>query len=241
MRRIAARAFVVTAPLPPTLFFPHTVVPEPGQVIEAAAGVFWLRMPLPFALDHINLWLLADRIDGVEGWTAIDCGFGNAVTRDLWESHLARNLRGLPLLRVVATHYHPDHLGNAAWLLARCRGDPLLWTTQAEFQTAHLVWNQLTQFRMADSAAFFRRHGMPEAAAEHHAARGNLYKAGVPELPQRYRRIHAGDTLIINPGEACGWLAGGSVYGCTTKAPTADPTGSFPLACGAPEIIAGCP
>ncbi|MEP7084243.1 MAG: MBL fold metallo-hydrolase [Betaproteobacteria bacterium] len=170
-------------------------------MIGVAPGVFWLRMPLPFALDHINLWLLADRIEGVDGWTAIDCGFGNGITRDLWESHLARNLGGLPLLRVVATHYHPDHLGNAAWLLERCSGDPLLWTTQAEFQTAHLVWNGLTQFRMADSAAFFRSHGMPEAAAEQHAARGNLYRAGVPELPQRYRRINTGDTLIINGQE----------------------------------------
>jgi glyoxylase-like metal-dependent hydrolase (beta-lactamase superfamily II) len=193
---------LVTAPLPPTLFFPHPVIPAPGRVIEIAPGVLWLRMPLPFALDHINLWLLADEIDGVKGWTAIDCGYGNAATRALWETHFAENFDGLPLLRVVATHFHPDHMGNAAWLLGHCVGaDPLLWVTQAEFYTAHLVWNQLVQHRMEDNAAFFRRHGMPQAAAEHHAARGNLYRSAVPELPQRYRRIVGGDTLSIGGRE----------------------------------------
>ena len=65
-------------------------------MIEVASGVFWLRMPLPFALDHINLWLLADEIDGVKGWTAIDCGYGNAATRALWEAHFAENFGGAP-------------------------------------------------------------------------------------------------------------------------------------------------
>lgn len=159
-------------------------------------------MPLPFALDHINLWLLADQVDGVRGWTAIDCGYGDAATRALWESHFAENFGGQPLLRVVTTHYHPDHMGNAAWLLGHCAAaDQLLWATQAEFYTAHLVWNQLVQYRMEDNAAFFRRHGMPQAATEHQAARGNLYRKAVPELPQRYRRIVGGNALSIGGRE----------------------------------------
>lgn len=192
----------MTAHLPPTLLFPHPVIPAPGRVIEVAPGVLWLRMPLPFALDHINLWLLADEIDGVAGWTAIDCGYGNAATRALWETHFAETFAGRPLLRVVATHYHPDHMGNAAWLLGHCAGgDQLLWTTQSEFHTAHLVWNQLVQYRMEDNAAFFRRHGMPLDAEQHQAGRGNLYRIAVPELPQQYRRITGGSTLSIGGRE----------------------------------------
>src|SRR5882672_2088407 len=109
-------------------------------------------MPLPFALDHINLWLLEDEIDGTKGWTAIDTGYGDASTRSLWDAHFANNLDERPLLRVITTHYHPDHMGNAAWLLERTVGpEQLLWSTQSEFQTAHLVLNQLTQYRMADN------------------------------------------------------------------------------------------
>ena len=188
----------VTAPLPPTLIFPHPEVPLPGRVIEVAPGVFWLRMPLPFALNHINLWLLADEIDGVAGWTVIDCGFGDTITRELWTAHFTHNCGGLPLLRVVATHYHPDHLGNAQWLLERMSApEPLLWMTQAEFYAAHVVWNQLGSYSMAQTAALFARHGMPPAAAAVQASRGNLYRAAVPELPSRYRRIVGGDVLRI--------------------------------------------
>ena len=192
----------LTAPLPPTLLFPYPSIPEPGKTTEVASGVHWLRMPLPFALDHINLWLLEDEIDGVAGWTAIDTGYGDETTRALWDAHLAESLEGRPLLRVIATHYHPDHMGNAAWLLARSTAsEKLLWSTQSEFLTAHLVWNQLTQYRMADNAAFFARHGMPAASSGEHASRGNRYRHGVPHLPQTYRRIRGGDTVYIGGRE----------------------------------------
>src|SRR5207244_8418745 len=72
----------MTASLPSTLLFPHSGAPAPGRVTEVAPGVRWLRMPLPFALDHINLWLLEDEIGGSRGWTAIDTGFGDAPTRE---------------------------------------------------------------------------------------------------------------------------------------------------------------
>src|SRR5207253_11477686 len=84
----------LNAPLPTPLLYPHPDIPHPGAAIEVAAGVFWLRMPLPFALDHINLWLLRDRIDGIDGWTLIDTGFGNAATRALWGTHFADTMQG---------------------------------------------------------------------------------------------------------------------------------------------------
>ena len=95
-----------------------------------APGVLWIRMPLPFALDHINLWLLEN-----DGWTLVDCGYGDTVTRDLWEAHFAKTLGGRPITRIIATHFHPDHLGNAHWLMERF-GCPVVMT-QAEFLTAH--------------------------------------------------------------------------------------------------------
>jgi glyoxylase-like metal-dependent hydrolase (beta-lactamase superfamily II) len=192
----------VTAPLPPTLAFPYPDIPAPGKTLELAPGVRWLRMPLPFALDHINLWLLDDEIDGVRGWTAIDTGYGDATTRALWDAHFADSLEGRPLLRVMTTHYHPDHMGNASWLLERSGiRDKLVWSTQAEIHTAHLVWNQLFRYRMPDNAAFFGQHGMPQTAVSEHAARGNRYRHGVPELPQSYRRIQGDDVIRIGGRE----------------------------------------
>ena len=100
-----------TAPLQ----FPLAEPPAPGTAIEVAPGVFWLRMPLPFALDHINLWLLRDG----DGWTIVDCGLNTDATRELWEQLFGSLLADAPVRRVIVTHYHPDHFGLAGWLTRR--------------------------------------------------------------------------------------------------------------------------
>ena len=65
-----------------------TTLPELGHALEVAPGVWWIRMALPFALDHINLWLLADTEEtptGVRhGWTVVDCGVTNPGTQEAW-------------------------------------------------------------------------------------------------------------------------------------------------------------
>ena len=72
-------------------------MPEPGSAMPVAPGIHWLRMPLPFELDHINLWLLEDE----RGWTIVDTGIGSKKTRALWEQLFDSAFRGLPVRRVV--------------------------------------------------------------------------------------------------------------------------------------------
>ena len=99
-----------------TLEFPFATPPTPGTAIEVAPGIRWLRMPLPFALDHINLWLLEDE----GGWTIVDCGLGRGhETKALWEEVFASTLGGRPVRRLIVTHFHPDHIGLAGWLCER--------------------------------------------------------------------------------------------------------------------------
>ena len=107
-------------PLESALHYPFgDLLPATGTTLEVAPGVRWLRMALPFALDHINLWLLRDQHGGREGWTIVDCGISNDSTRAAWEQIFTAELQGLPVLRVIATHMHPDHLGLAFWLTQR--------------------------------------------------------------------------------------------------------------------------
>ena len=94
-------------------------LPEPGQTLTVAPGVKWIRMALPFALDHINLWLLRDQLDGREGWTVVDCCISHDAAKAQWETIFANELDGLPVLRVIVTHMHPDHIGLADWLCER--------------------------------------------------------------------------------------------------------------------------
>jgi len=179
----------MNAPHPLVLDYPFPTPPAPGETLEVVPGVRWLRMPLPFALDHINLWLLEE----TDGWTLVDCGIGSAATRELWELHFAHTIRGRPIKQIIVTHYHPDHLGNAQWLSQRF-GAPVLMT-QSEFLAAHAILDQRSSYALSDTCALFAAHGMPvdQVAAMH--TRGNQYKRGVPEVPAVFGRMIDGDLV----------------------------------------------
>ena len=148
----------------------------------------WLRMPLPFALDHINLWLLEDE----PGLTLIDCGIASADTRALWERLLAAR-RGVG--RVLITHCHPDHAGNAGWLCKRTGAG--LWATQAEYLTAHAFRDAAAGYTTEALLALFRRNGLD---GERHAMLsklGNRYRVLVPEFPLSYRRYMDGERIAV--------------------------------------------
>ena len=179
----------MTAPHPAVLDYPLPAPPAPGAALPVAPGILWLRMPLPFALDHINLWLLEEG----DGYTLVDCGYANAETRALWERHFAETLGGRPLVRIVATHCHPDHLGNAAWLAARFGCTVTM--TAGEFLTAHAIVDERAAHAPADNCALFRAHGMAESDVAALAARGNSYRRGVPVAPPNYHRLLAGDEI----------------------------------------------
>ena len=96
-------------------------LPGLAETIEVAPGIKWIRMSLPFALDHINLWLLRDRQVNMhgemrEGWTIVDSCVNRSEARKQWEQIFATQLEGLPVLRIIVTHMHPDHIGLAGWL-----------------------------------------------------------------------------------------------------------------------------
>jgi glyoxylase-like metal-dependent hydrolase (beta-lactamase superfamily II) len=163
-----------------------------------APGIFWIRMPLPFALDHINLWLLEDRIDGVDGWTIVDTGYGSETTHAIWDSHFATTLAGKPVLRIIVTHYHPDHVGCANWLQEKTKAP--LWMTAAEFLSAHAAADDTAGFDRANSAALFVSHGVAQLRPDHKAAqdtRTNAFKRGVAGVPRRYVRMMEGDVIAI--------------------------------------------
>ncbi|MEP6942048.1 MAG: MBL fold metallo-hydrolase [Betaproteobacteria bacterium] len=181
----------MNASLPAVLGFPFAAPPAAASISAVATGIFWLRMPLPFALDHINLWLLED----ADGWTQVDCGYGDAATRALWETHFEVSLGKRALTRIIATHYHPDHLGNAAWLVARF-GCPL-HMPQSEFLTAHMMGGGHPAYDTTAICELFRLHGLAPEHVEALRRRGNHYRSGVPELPATFRRLVDGDELDI--------------------------------------------
>ena len=189
--------------------------PEPpagGETIEVAPGIQWLRMPLPFQLDHINLWLLADG----DGWTIIDTGVALEPTRERWERIFATRLAGRPVRRVLVTHFHPDHIGNAAWLAERWRAE--LWCTQTEWLAAEYALRSRDDADLDRRVAYYRRNGVAADATAQMRRRGNPYPLLVSGLPFQFMPIAEGETLTIggrawrvitarghSPEHACLW------------------------------------
>ena len=172
-------------------------LPPIGGTLPVAEGVRWLRMRLPFALDHINLWLLRDRVDGREGWTIVDCGIDNETTRAAWTQIFDSELEGLPVLRVICTHMHPDHIGLAHWLTERwqCR----LWISATDWHAARVTSSAIGDAHSGHAAAdFYALHGLTNTAALADVrARSNLYADMVRQVPEQFRRLIHGMRLRI--------------------------------------------
>ena len=96
----------------PRLEFPHTQPPASGVLMDIGPGVRWFRLPLPYRLDHVNIYL----IDSGDGWTVLDTGLGTDACRTTWEAILNGPLDGQRLTAMIVTHFHPDHVGLAGWL-----------------------------------------------------------------------------------------------------------------------------
>ncbi|PJI96021.1 glyoxylase-like metal-dependent hydrolase (beta-lactamase superfamily II) [Acidovorax sp. 69] len=176
-------------------------LPTEGVAMEIAPGIKWVRMGLPFALNHINLWLLRDRQPNasgalVDGWTVVDCCIDSAGTRAQWEQIFLSSLEGLPILRVIVTHMHPDHIGLAHWLCERWQ--VLLWISATDYNVARTAAYDRNGFGGEASADFYVLHGMQdEAFLRHVRERVSYFPTLVPALPSSFRRLMDADVIDI--------------------------------------------
>ena len=176
-------------------------LPEPGRKLAVAPGIWWIRQPLPFALDHINLWLLRDRFDRRDGWTVIDCGIASETSQNLWRQVIAHELEGLPIVRILCTHTHPDHVGNAAWLQRQATAGtdvPPLWMTLGEYAMGRVLQAALPGTDGPGTVAHYRAHGLvDEGAIATLSKRTGYFQQLVPDMPAAYRRIADGEAIEI--------------------------------------------
>jgi glyoxylase-like metal-dependent hydrolase (beta-lactamase superfamily II) len=192
----------MTTIAPPSLTFPFAEPPEFGQLRPVAPGVLWLRLALPFALNHVNIYLIEDG----DGWAAIDAGIANAATKAVGERVLAQDLAGRRITRLIVTHYHPDHAGLAGWLLQRCGVE--LAMSRTEHATSRTLRRNPEAIVSGSHREFYRRHGLPPATIEALMGRGHAYLRMTTDLPERFDVLEAGQTLSIG-GRDFAVLTGG--------------------------------
>jgi len=173
------------------LRYPWENHPGPDQVVEIMPGVLWLRLKLPFRLNHVNIYLLADG----DGFAMVDTGFGNDATIEAWNDLFDEALAGVRISRVIVTHAHPDHLGLAGWLVQRFQCP--LYMSQIEYLHGVYFQHRKTEERVQNSRLFFHRHGMDESITAQLLGRGQDYLKKTVPMPAAYKRIAHGDRLMI--------------------------------------------
>jgi glyoxylase-like metal-dependent hydrolase (beta-lactamase superfamily II) len=172
--------------------YPIETPPAPGKTIEVAPGVRWLQMPLPFSLNHINLYLIEDG----DGWAIVDTGIRDEGVQETWEEIFANEMDGKPVTKVIVTHMHPDHIGNAGWLCRRW--DVELFISRTEFYHSRGVMAEQDRGFSEVAMRFYHRSGLDQKVMDEirDAGTGN-YKRTTELLPFGYRRLLDGDTLRL--------------------------------------------
>lgn len=160
-----------------------------GEPCAIMPGLHGVRFALPFALDHVNIWL----VEEADGWTVVDTGLADERTRARWRELRNGLLANRPITRVVATHYHPDHMGLAGWLCGETGAE--LWTSRTEWLTARLYAQDTSEEWVAAGRRFDHRAGLDDQLIDERAARGNLYRRRVVPPPPSFRRVRDDDRL----------------------------------------------
>jgi len=180
-----------------SLEYPYQTAPAPGTSLEVASGVRWLRMPLPMSLDHINLYLIED----TDGWYIIDTGIRGQETQDLWLDIISNELGGKPVKRIICTHMHPDHTGQAGFLFNHC--EVPLMMSHGEYYQARSMGNMMRDVGNWQMSAYYRLAGIEPAFLEQLR---DMRSSFTPEaedqpFPGSYMRLTDGDILDIGANQ----------------------------------------
>lgn len=176
-----------------SLEFPFATPPTGGEFIEVVPGIRWLRMPMPFRLDHINVYLMR----AGQGWLIVDTGLNNKATQSLWRKMFEQLPADEPIVGVLCTHSHTDHAGLLGWLVDTLRvpaymslGDYFALRVNAA-ERVYDSWQHVE---------FYRQLGMPDGHVDTlRKSMGDLelYSA----VPTSYRRLRHGETLTLGANE----------------------------------------
>ncbi|GAB4115885.1 MAG: MBL fold metallo-hydrolase [Rubrivivax sp.] len=173
------------------LDYPFAAPPPTGAALEVAPGVHWIRMPLPYALDHINLWALDDG----QGWALVDTGVRTDAVTEAWRTLFGKSPDGRSLSRIFVTHMHPDHVGLAGWLTRKF--GVRLWMTRGEYLACRVMVGDTGREAPPDATDFYRRAGWGEAAIETYRSRFGNFGRHIHPLPDSFRRLRDGEVLDI--------------------------------------------
>lgn len=173
------------------LSYPFGDAPEIGAIKQVADGIYWVRMTLPFALDHINLWL----IDDGDGWVVVDTGVNDDGTKQAWDQIFSTRLGGKPIKRVIVTHLHPDHVGLAGWITRKF--DVTLEMSRTDYLMCRTLVTDTGKQPPKEALEFYRAAGFSKRGVESYAKRFGGFGERVYQMPDVFKRLKDGDQLTL--------------------------------------------
>ena len=106
----------------------------------------------------------------------------------------ADKLAGQPVTRIIVTHMHPDHVGNAGWISRKFPG-ARLHMSRLEYITCRMLVADTGRQAPPEGTDFYSRAGWDESAIENYRKRFGGFGRGVSAMPEAYVRLQDGDTL----------------------------------------------
>jgi len=165
--------------------------PAPGACVEIVPGIWWLRVPMPIDLNHINLWLLDDG----DGWTVVDTGLNADMAKQAWEHFASKMFAGKPLKRIFLTHLHPDHIGLACWLQEKYAVPA--WMSKRGFALLSIFASPFTPEQVAEAEDFMISHGYTDRDLLGKFFSGRNFRSGISGAPSISHHPADGDVLAI--------------------------------------------
>lgn len=165
-----------------------------GIPLEVTSGVYLLRLPLPFGLDHINVYVLEDS----DGWILVDTGLNTKASLAILDATLTEICKDKPLKSVLVTHSHVDHAGAAGWVCEKWNVP--LWMTGPEYQTLEdfgLTQNVEKDVSDVDLKSFYHRGGINADLADRICVSLDSFLALFAPLPKLDWALDQCSELVI--------------------------------------------
>jgi glyoxylase-like metal-dependent hydrolase (beta-lactamase superfamily II) len=162
---------------------------------EIAEDILGLRLPMPPPLEWVNVYFLREE----KGWCMVDTGYNTPESRAILEDFIENHLDRLPISRLIVTHYHPDHSGQAGWICNRFHCP--LYMTQTEWLLARWLSTDRSASHLQSLVNYYRHAGTPKELLDHIHERGNSFLRTSDEMVPNYLRLVENQKITIGQRE----------------------------------------
>lgn len=179
------------------------------MLVHERLGIYQVRLPLPFRLNHINSYA----IKGREGWWLVDTGLNTELNRQVWQQFMTQEgISHRDIRAIYITHAHPDHFGAAGWLQGLTSAP--VFISDVDEAAIQRIWQGKDQ-KMVDAVSeMFNSNGMPTLLTKDATKEMNALAASTQPLP-RFSTVKYSSTVrlgdfeyrtLLTPGHSDGHI-----------------------------------